>query len=352
MFIIAGILCVSVLGQLGYDGYTEWQSGIDRTINRQNKFVEPVYPLQMFTRVQFPRQFSRRPQVLLMHEEIEWNKNRNINYQTFVSDVTVKGFYINYLINGPAIIPVLRIRWVAFVDSEAEVQYVNYQFEDLIRLRQGFGTRFQDFMVQYYLKYPTPRVVAFIVGAEIEVYDSLTTTIQIQLGKPTGSATPVRLLTRDRCHINTLRIAYFISSDYSTIMGTLGSSDNYFNQFLDTENRMKLRVQRFEREVPSTFIFESHQNVLAQGITGFDVHSRAGNFYVKVGGEYVDKKSSTFHCAYGTRGDTVLQYMEVSYILHPPALPPYQLLVEENATDNQEESKTEEQQLLNESLIP
>ena len=77
-----------------------------------------------------------------MHEEIEWNKNRNINYQTFVSDVTVKGFYINYLINGPAIIPILRIRWVAFVDSEAEVQYVNYQFEDLIRLRQGFGTRF------------------------------------------------------------------------------------------------------------------------------------------------------------------------------------------------------------------
>lgn len=56
-----------------------------------------------------------------MHEELEWSKNRNVNYQTFVSDVTINGFFLNYIINGPAIIPIIRVRWVAIVDSEAEV---------------------------------------------------------------------------------------------------------------------------------------------------------------------------------------------------------------------------------------
>ena len=31
--------------------------------------------------------------------------------------------------------PVMRVRWVALLDGEAEVQYVNYSFEDLYRLR-------------------------------------------------------------------------------------------------------------------------------------------------------------------------------------------------------------------------
>lgn len=53
---------------------------------------------------------------------------------------------------------------------------------------------------------------------------------------------PIRFLTRDRCHINAIRMAFLISSDYSTIMGTIGASDNSFNQFLDNSNRQKLRV--------------------------------------------------------------------------------------------------------------
>lgn len=31
-------------------------------------------------------------------------------------------------------------------------------------------------MLEYYLKYPTPRVAAFLVGADIEIFDSHTTT--------------------------------------------------------------------------------------------------------------------------------------------------------------------------------
>lgn len=57
------------------------------------------------------------------------------------------------------------------------------------------------------------------------------------MGIPTGSAMPIRFLTRDRCHINALRMAFIISSDYSTIIGTIGSSGNNFNEFLDNSNR-------------------------------------------------------------------------------------------------------------------
>ncbi|KAM3132747.1 hypothetical protein pb186bvf_015175 [Paramecium bursaria] len=321
----------AINAQLKYEGYTEWQSGVDRTVNRQDKFLEPKFPIQIYTRILFPRRFTRKPQVLIMIEEIEWHKNRNVNFQAFVSDVTISGFYLNYIITGPAIMPVMRVRWVALLDGEAEVQYVNYSFEDLYRLRQGFGTRFQDFILDYYLKFPTPRVAAFLVGADIEVFDSLTYTVQVQLGKPTGSSMPLRLITRDRCHVNALRIAFIISSDYSTLMGTVGATDNDFNAFLDNSNKQKLRVQRFEREVPVIFNYETHQNVLAQGITGFDVHSRAGNFYAKAGGEYIDVESSMYKCAYGTRGDTVMSYMQIGYVLHAAALPPYQMLVQEDA---------------------
>lgn len=62
------------------------------------------------------------------------------------------------------------------------------------------------------------------------------------MGRPTGSAIPIRFLTRDYCHINAIRMAFFITSDYSTIVGTIGASDNHFNQFLDNRDKTKLRV--------------------------------------------------------------------------------------------------------------
>jgi hypothetical protein len=39
----------------------------------------------------------------------------------------------------------------------------------------------------------------------------------------------------------------------------------------------------FEMKVPFTFMLETHKNILGQGISGFDVNSKAGDIYMKVG---------------------------------------------------------------------
>lgn len=96
--------------------------------------------------------------------------------------------------------------------------------------------RFNDFTLQYALKYPTPKVAAFLIGAEIEIDDASTTSLQVQLGRATGSFTPVRFITKDKCHINTIRMAYIISSDELTLIDILGASNNSFNKFSDNSN--------------------------------------------------------------------------------------------------------------------
>lgn len=59
---------------------------------------------------------NRLPQILLMHEELEWTKRMDINYYTYASDISVNGFRLNYYINGRATLSVMRVRWVAVLD--------------------------------------------------------------------------------------------------------------------------------------------------------------------------------------------------------------------------------------------
>ncbi|CAK78523.1 unnamed protein product (macronuclear) [Paramecium tetraurelia] len=322
MLYLIVILCVAhSSAQFGSEYYSEWQSGVDRTINKQQEFTNPSFPIRQYTQIVFPRRFSARPQVLLMHEEIQWSKGKNINYQTFVSDITINGFYINYVIWGPAIVPILTVRWIAVVDEEAEIQYVQYSYEDLYQLRQGFGQRAQDFVISYYPKYPAPKVTAFIVGGDFEIIDSLYTSIQIVLGIPTTSSMDVRFSTRDFCHVRSLTVAYFISNNYLTLAGSVGAYHNYFNQYLDNSNKIAVRAQKFTRIVPSIYTLEPGNNILAQGISGFDVNTQVGSAYLRVTCEPMISYSSTYTLIYGTRGETLLSFMQASYVLHPPGSP-------------------------------
>jgi hypothetical protein len=45
-------------------------------------------------------------------------------------------------------------------------------------------------------------------------------------------------------------------------------------------------------------MLETHKNILAQGISGFDVNSKAGDVYLKVGNQYVMEQM--YHMSYGT----------------------------------------------------
>ncbi|CAK83469.1 unnamed protein product (macronuclear) [Paramecium tetraurelia] len=322
MFYLIVILCVTISqAQYGFEYYAEWQTGVDNSISKQEQFLFPTYPMRFQSQVVFPRRFSVRPQVLLMHQEIQWSRGRNINYQTYVSDVTLFGFNINYIIWGPAVIPILSVRWVALVDDQVEIQYVHYQEEDLHQLSQGFGARQQDFMISYYPRYPAPKVTAFIVGADFEIFNSLFTSVRIQMGIPTSNSMDVRFLTRDFCHVRSLYVAYFISNNYLTLAGSVGTYYSTYNQFLDNSNKQTIRAQKFSRMVPSIYSLDPAYNILAQGISGFDVHSYAGSAYMRVTAESMINQSQIYTLVYGTRGDTVLTYMQASYILHPPGLP-------------------------------
>lgn len=78
-------------------------------------------------------------------------------------------------------------------------------------------------MISYYPRYPAPKVTAFIVGADFEIFDSLYTSIAIQMDIPNTSNMNVRFSTRDFCHVRSLLIAYFISNNHLTLAGSVAS---------------------------------------------------------------------------------------------------------------------------------
>ena len=102
--------------------------------------------------------------------------------------------------------------------------------------------------------------------------------------------------TRDRCKVKAVKIALFISSSRDGILFSGGSAADNLNKFevqmifyhKDTTNPVVRRHQSYTREVPFPYTLEPHHNILVQGISGFDVHAKRGDFNLKVGHEYIN----------------------------------------------------------------
>jgi hypothetical protein len=56
-----------------------------------------------------------------MHEELQWNRNRDVDFYVHASNIDIKGFTLNYHIGGPAFITKMKVRWLAILDSSVEI---------------------------------------------------------------------------------------------------------------------------------------------------------------------------------------------------------------------------------------
>ena len=54
--------------------------------------------------------------MLLVHEELQWNRNRDVDFYVHPSDITTRGFRLNYHLGGPALQTKMRVRWLAVLD--------------------------------------------------------------------------------------------------------------------------------------------------------------------------------------------------------------------------------------------
>jgi len=70
-----------------------------------------------------------------MFEELQWSKNRDVDFFVHASDISLRGFKLNYHIGGPALMTRMKVRWVAICDSQVEVRYFDVGFNELIKLR-------------------------------------------------------------------------------------------------------------------------------------------------------------------------------------------------------------------------
>jgi hypothetical protein len=77
--------------------------------------------------------------VLLMFEELSWSKNKEVELFVHASDISLRGFKLLYHIGGPSLVTRMRVKWVAVLDQQVEIQYQEWGFNELIRLRQGLS---------------------------------------------------------------------------------------------------------------------------------------------------------------------------------------------------------------------
>lgn len=53
---------------------------------------------------------------MLVIEEMKWNRNREVDFWVHPSDITSRGFRLNYHLGRNALITKLRVRWLAVLD--------------------------------------------------------------------------------------------------------------------------------------------------------------------------------------------------------------------------------------------
>lgn len=126
-------------------------------------------------------------------------------------------------------------------------------------------------------------MVAFIVGSRIDVSDSKTYNLEIKVGRSATRSVDIEFKTRDYCHVKKLEVALLISGDHDVITAFGGAAANEFNKYSDKSNNVSRRMEKFEKNVPIGLTLETHKNILGQGLSGFDVDSKAGDIYIKFG---------------------------------------------------------------------
>lgn len=83
------------------------------------------------------------------------------------------------------------------------------------------------------------------------------------MGRPLVRSVPLEFKTRSSCHINKVMVALLIASNSDVITTSGGAVANEFNKFDDRSNPVTRRDQRFEMNVPYSFMLETHKNILA-----------------------------------------------------------------------------------------
>jgi hypothetical protein len=60
-----------------------------------------------------------------MFEEMNWTRSRDVDFYVYAANINARSFRLYYHLGGPALVPKLRVRWVAMVDHTVEIQYNN-----------------------------------------------------------------------------------------------------------------------------------------------------------------------------------------------------------------------------------
>ncbi|CAD8102576.1 unnamed protein product [Paramecium primaurelia] len=252
----------------------EWQTGLDYVIKNQPQLtLTSNYPIHTIIEIIFDKQFSEVPEVLLMFEQVTFESMLDVDINLSLGQVTKSGFELRYRLGGPARVQQLKVRWVAFVDKNVQLIYREFNFMQLRELRQGFGVREDTFTHPVNANIQSPKVSAFLVGFKINPENG---PYALQINCVLDSEMQnlnLNLKTKDNTHVRYVKVALILVGTGSKAITKQGGIDSRGFNYFEEQSTTGIRRIDYKQVVPDTFLTASQDNILSQGLRGFEANS-------------------------------------------------------------------------------
>ncbi|CAD8203799.1 unnamed protein product [Paramecium octaurelia] len=296
----------------------EWQTGLDHVIKNQPQLtLTSNYPIHTQVEILFDKQFSEVPEVLLMFEQVTFESMLDVDINLSLGQVTKSGFELRYRLGGPARVQQLKVRWVAFVDNNVQLTYREFNFMQLRELRQGFGVREDAFTHPVNGNIQSPKVSAFLVGFKMNPENG-PYALQINCAlDPEMQNVNLNLKTKDTTHVRYVKVAVILVGTGSKAITKQGGIDSRGFNYFEEQSTTGIRRIDYKQNVPDTFLTAPQDNILSQGLRGFEANSTESEL-ISMSLDKYHVFDDNYEMNFGPLNGTLIYSLDFSILLHEP----------------------------------
>ncbi|CAD8115187.1 unnamed protein product [Paramecium sonneborni] len=296
----------------------EWQTGLDNVIKNQPQLtLTSNYPIHTQIEILFDKHFSEVPEVLLMFEHVTFESMLDVDINLSLGQVTKSGFELRYRLGGPARVQQLKVRWVAFVDKNVQLTYREFNFMQLREIRQGFGIREDIFTHPVNANIKSPKVSAFLVGFKINPENGpYSLQINCALDQEMQNVN-LNLKTKDTTHVRYVKLALILVGEGSKAITKQGGIDSRGFNYFEEQSTSGIRRIDYKQSVPDTFLTAPQDNILSQGLRGFEANSTESEL-ISMSLDKYHVFDDNYEMNFGPLNGTLIYSLDFSILLHEP----------------------------------